>query len=564
MNRALILLLLLGLLGGAAWLLISSGDASNNPGGESPFDFDEEEGSLAPGTEPDPGRLERAEAGAEAGGDLSDQAAAPSEIQTAFEKSTLRGRHVDAQGAPLRAPPFTLLEIGDKFATDSQIEPSETGEFLAPLQQPEDQAPASWLCLQARSSKDPMSFLPNAWVFARKVDPVTHLQDLGDLVAGSGPTALAGIVTDLDRRPLSGAQVEVMWSPAGSRRSSGVFVIRTGADGRFRFLGTWPDLGKWQVRADHPDYLSASLPVAPGAANVELLLTRGSALRGRILVDPDISLERLTVRIRARRDEHANWEQNKVLQPDPKTGEFAATGLFNGWGRIRVYDREMKWNLHFQYGIPLPAGLDAQVAELQPLDLRGRLKNFKLTVLQPDGSLAKDLAIVTRTKDKGRKWDIPNPLACVVPSSTIEFRVTAAGCREQIVFVTGAEQTIRLLPSPIIAFQLGRQPRLEEGFSLSYTLNGAEKTGGHWRLEFDADGRAQLPLSPGSYVVTATLNRKVSPNGSIGANVHCGPEGEDYLRFVIDEDGQPANIRIEVDPKSVQERMQALLEHKQQ
>lgn len=558
MRRSHLILLaaLLALLSGAAWLLNNSPGSPGLGDLESAFDFDEAEELPEPGAAMVPGALERSAAIEAPAAPASAGSAVDLSQKTSFDRPTLRGRRVDAQGTPLPANTLYVLEYGARWTRGNYISEDISGVFHFFLIPEGEEDPGSWICLQHLGSGDDPAPAPETYVFARAVDPVTRLQDVGDLVRGAGPTAVAGIVADLDRRPLAGARVEVLWSLSGKEGGASVFSALTDADGRFHLLGTWPDIGKWSVKGSHGEHLPVTLPIAPGAAHVEILLPRGSALRGKILVDPEISLERLTVKVRARRDGQSHWEQNLELKPDPKTGEFAATGLRSGWGRIRVYDNQMKWNLHFQYGIPLPSGHDAQVPELQPLDLRGRLKNFKLTALQPDGSLAEGLRIVVHDK-KTYEISIPNPLECVVPSQTIELILTAKDCSEQKVFITGAEQTIRLEKSPRIAFLLGPQPPLEEGFSLTYRVSGAEGTAGNWNLKWDETGRAELALTPGNYTVSAMLLLRQGERNTV-TSVPCAPDGDAGLNFVVGQDSSPGLIRVSVDPALVQDRITRL------
>lgn len=562
MNRAPLLwvLLLLAVLGGTAWMLRPSPSAPNGDDPESVFDLDETEELPEPGTALAASELERSAALDEPAATPTDEALAALAAQTSFDHPTLRGRRVDAQGQPLPADPLYVLEIGARQSRGNFIRKDALGVFHFILIPEAEVEPGSWICLQHQGpgTAEAPGPAPETYVLARAVDPVTRMQDAGDLVSGRGPTALAGIVMDLDRRPLAGAKVEVAWSPAGKDHANTVFHTLTGADGRFLLLGSWPDVGKWTVKGSHPDHLPVTLPTAPGSAKVELLLPRGSALRGQILVDPEISLERLGLKIRARRDGNSRWEQNFNLKPDPKTGEFAATGLVNGWGRIRVFDNQMKWNLHFQYGIPLPSGLDAQVPELQPLDLRGRLKNFKLTALQPDGSLAQELKIVVREKKGPRQFGIPNPLECVVPSATIEITVIAKDCSEQTVFLNGAEQTIRLLPCPRIVFQADRLPALEEGFSLNFAVRGEDGTVGHWQLKLDANGAAELALTPGQYTLSAQLMAKRGKNHSVGTSLPLDSDGKGDLRFVVGQDGSPRRISFGLDPEILRAKVEQM------
>jgi len=565
---------MLALLSGAAWLLTQSQSAPDRENRESAFDLEEAEELPDPGSALAAGAVERSAALEEPSPSPVEGSAAELAARTSFDAPTLRGRRVDAAGQALPADQVLISEISPRRSRRALTSETTPGPFHQPLQTGEDWAQGTWICLQHQGdSKTPPD--PETYVFARAVDPVTLLQDVGDLASG-GPTILAGRVTDLDRRPLAGANVEIRWAlpqEGGSRSvqisASGepnegrtVFHSITDADGRFRLLGSWPDLGKWTAQASHPEHLPATVPIAPGAANVEILLPRASKLRGRILVDPEISLERLTVKIRARRDGKSRWEQNLQLKPDLKTGEFAATNLTHGWARIRVFDNQMKWNLHFQYGIPLPSGLDAQVPELQPLDLRGRLKNFQLTALLPDGSLAQDLRIVVDEKKGRRTFGIPNPISCIVPRETIQLVLTAKGCREQKVFITGAEQTVLLEISPKIAFQLQRPPSLETDAVLQCSVNGIEGTRGNFELKFDEAGRAELELAPGQYALFAQVGLWRGRSASFSPRIPLLPSGELALEFAVGEDGSPGRVQFQIDEPALREAVAALRDAK--
>ncbi len=109
---------------------------------------------------------------------------------------------------------------------------------------------------------------------------------------------------------------------------------RTGADGSVRLAPFARSSGAAWLRVDHPGYAVRTDRLAPGATEVEVALTGGGAVDGRVRVDGDAPREPLMVRLRRILAEHA-LDGIPLLTMTDGAGRFSFHGLARG---VYVYE----------------------------------------------------------------------------------------------------------------------------------------------------------------------------------------------------------------------------------
>lgn len=158
--------------------------------------------------------------------------------------------------------------------------------------------------------------------------------DLGELRLVPVPSLVSGIVVDEDGAPIDGAHVYLdLGEGAGAgdhtthrSRETGT---RTDAAGRFEFFGE-PTGDSPRVRAAGAGYENGRFePFAPGAADLVLVLERGSRVRGGVILPSFLPPSDVRARL-ARSDEQGGEPSSaQSVQPDAE-GAFEFAGVSAG------------------------------------------------------------------------------------------------------------------------------------------------------------------------------------------------------------------------------------------
>ncbi len=229
------------------------------------------------------------------------------------------------------------------------------------------------------------------------------------------PVLVAGIVVDAHDAPVEAASLSVghheeisISTPGGARISrsdvSGRFEIsRSDASGRFEVRGFEESLHPYVI-ASKEGVFSVQVPFERGATQVKIVLRRGGVVAGRVLVDPEIPIRQLRVRLEESDDalgakpidprgQHSSSATDRLTRDLSEDGSFTFEGL-----------EAMTVNLTFYLdtGIGLAAVRSIRVREigeagdprLDPLDLRGALKVLAIDVLDDTGRKCSGATVV--------------------------------------------------------------------------------------------------------------------------------------------------------------------------
>jgi len=210
----------------------------------------------------------------------------------------------------------------------------------------------------------------------------------GDLTLQPMPVLAAGLLKNHDGTPASGADLFVVdddrthastWHLEGGK-------VAAGTEGEF-VLHTPRPLREAQLRllARREHWVSPVTDVAEGTQDLDLVLSIATGgLTGRVLVDPEVPPEKITVQLYA--DELGalapGWGLFELESHPDSEGLFSLVGRVPGRHRIRVlaggYEVLMLEDVHVQPG---PPGTDPR---LDPIDLRGKLHARRIRLLAPD------------------------------------------------------------------------------------------------------------------------------------------------------------------------------------
>lgn len=125
-------------------------------------------------------------------------------------------------------------------------------------------------------------------------------------------------------------------------------------------------------------------------------------------------------------------------------------------------------------------------------------------------------------------------------------------------FISGAEQSVRLEASPRVAFRAQNLPILEADCRLNFSVQGIEGTEGRWDLKFDEAGAAEIDLSPGRYALIAQPGLQRGSSTHFGQPLPLVPGNQPSLEFTVGSGGHPGPVIVQVDADAARAAWSAL------
>lgn len=325
----------------------------------------------------------------------------------------------------------------------------------------------------------------------------TGVHDLGDLVLG-GALLVSGVVLTPDGEPASaayGAVEPAKYRQSGTPGSQPFDDLRweAGADGRFEIRGNLPDQ-TYQLRgwvSAQKDWRLPDLKFERGAQDLTLRFQRPPGVRGRVLVDEGVDLQKILVML---------WSEHGGQGTSPSAEDGTFTILVKEPGQ---YDCKLNFGmggslLWSRNGLDLADGGSHDFGDI---DLRG-LPQTRITLIGTDGSSV-PAAVLGIRDASGKATASPRmqefPITLLHTGEKATAVLDAPGYARVEVPLTGGEQSVRLQP----------------GFPVSITLNGLPPIpeGASWRLiliEAGPDGsehpsQVSHPLPTGTSRADLTL-----------------------------------------------------------
>lgn len=395
------------------------------------------------------------------------------------------------------------------------------------------------------------------------------LVPMGNLVLHPAPRLLAGRVLDAAGVPVEGARVRFetpvsedprdpdspvwYWTALGPERvtdAQGAFELRALSLAR-----------RVRASASHGTARSAPLETDAGAVGVELVLLGTGALAGRVWLDPGVPAELLEVRAfdrPASGEEGEGWLQAQSLRAD---GEFLLEDLLSVPHRIELAIRSQKALLSFP-DVLVEAGRARRDPRLDPLDLRGRLRHCRLTLVPPEpgtpqASLVGDLSYWgPGGSETSWIWFNHSPIEVVTELPVFDGRIQVPGYRT--LSLQGIDGDRELLLERAIEVRLVLPPEIplpEPPRYLKAALVASGEDGLSMDWGGDAFGESREILCRASAAGTLEVRWIVEWRGNGGATAtSLGLEPVQSLE-IEDRPGQVFELRVEAE--DLQEAIEA-------
>jgi hypothetical protein len=370
----------------------------------------------------------------------------------------IRARAIDERGSPLADRSLSLQLVypaaeGDERGDERfrvprlAVQTDADGRFETALEG--DLIDGCLRVLELLAGDPPFAAQPSAEPRSARLDlsrplPSGAVCDLGDVVLPVEPVLVAGAVVDTRGTPVPHAWISVVQreTGGGEPRWNTLQPSRplAGADGRFSVRAR-AAAGELQVEASRKGHTAArATGVIPGTSDLVLVLERGAALSGRVLLDPGIAFDLLHVALAGdgiARDVEL-WAEG-----------FSFDGLRSGIAAVEVRTQETDWVVARVEGLVIAAGEGASDARLNPIDLRGRLALLRLRLWAPDRSALSDAAVRVENEN-GRggslRTDRAGRLIVLVDAREPRFTILASGCAPAKVDAAAGEIEVSLEP----------------------------------------------------------------------------------------------------------------------
>ncbi len=306
---------------------------------------------------------------------------------------TVRARAFDDRGSPLvrtrlvydiaRGAPKDTNQVFWPVLTDDE------GSFAIPVR---DAGPDADLWLQLGQWEG----VRDLRTLARAPLPADAGQkgaNLGTLLLTPLPLVARGVVVDETGAPIPSASLTFSQAEPTTdgqpEHWRTLFDLSRTADDRGRFEVHAPSLaGELRVGASSSDSVDQT-PVTfqAGATDLTVVVTRGCRLNGRVVLEPDVPIEAIRVRIAVRHDARGAEEPGvtQLALPLDRGGAFTLWPVHPGTATVTVTPADDSDPLVTIDGIELRNPGVNRDARLDPIDARGLLKRIQVTVVDSAG-----------------------------------------------------------------------------------------------------------------------------------------------------------------------------------
>lgn len=226
---------------------------------------------------------------------------------------------------------------------------------------------------QAPGSGPPRQFT----VAAKDGERSVHI---GDILIPPAPFIVAGRVVDTDHEPVKNAEINVQVDHRFGDRTRR--PARTDADGRFKFEGVLPPDTEIAVVATADGFVQ-DRPFAAkfGADDVHIVMQPAIALKGKLLVDPQVDATQIGVTLR-KAGAHRLSAEGHAATPR-SDGQFSIPGIPEGSYDVFIDDGiELREELVLSNVAIATRATDERLASI---DLRGRFEVAAIVAEDPAG-----------------------------------------------------------------------------------------------------------------------------------------------------------------------------------
>ncbi len=388
--------------------------------------------------------------------------------------------------------------------------------------------------------------------------------NLGDLALAIPPVLAAGVVVDESGKPLAGVMVQARtktsygpaaehfywnWLQDGSASS--------GSQGEFSIHAT-TDAEEILVAGTDGVHWCGGVETRAGATGLQVVMGRGAAVRGRLLADPEVALENLTITMEIPDLPQPRREQSQ-LEMDAEGG-FSREGLRPGNYVLRIAaDSNHSEPFLVIENLLLVAGEECSDPRLNPLDARGRLRSITVAARVPDGEGPPYFQVFVLNAGEVANQYYGSDGSVMIPyaGEPLDLVVQAPDFLRVSLEDVGADCEVTLIRAPRLRLEVTNPEAVPAGFRLSLGVNSEEAASrGLWsdaQYDMGADGAVEIGACTIGFLTVQAILLITKDNMTRGALVETGL-GEIEVRDIAGVQ----TFRITLDEASLNEAAENL------
>lgn len=342
--------------------------------------------------------------------------------ELAAPRTHLTGVLVDARGEVLGGARLQA-RLADEGSVPLRTDAA--GRFRLRVREPNSIDPRS---LEISTTRDGApGELGGRWPLAASLGPAAN--DLGRLELRPAPLLVAGRVLDASGVPVAGALVRLQIdSSAHVREIPMRFPGVTERDGSFRLHGFVAESELLRLQVKHLAHEElAPFPVTRGESEREVLLQNGASVEGRLLLEEDVAVEELEIRLAG-----GTPGQTGPIVMVQGDGRFRFPRVEPGTYSLRVTLPEDGLVARVP-GIEVAPGQARRDARLDPLDLRSAVRAFRVSIVDERGEPVQDATLSYRASGRDVFKAVRPIEGCrrvLVRGAALDVEVSAPGRRE--------------------------------------------------------------------------------------------------------------------------------------
>ncbi len=403
--------------------------------------------------------------------------------------------------------------------------------------------------------------------------------DVGDLVVRPAPTLVEGRVLSYLGEPVSGARVIVEFQSQRnfqlrdntvpeSEYGEGMFFSASSSDGpRWQTRDDWKTIsnenGKfsftgvgifdhYRLSVSHFEYVDAEVEILPGDTGLDVVLGKPLTVSGTVLLDPGLHRHGLQPALltpkKDKPGEYFSW--GELLRHGG--GVFKFPGVDPGTHAASIRTQWLREEIHFfpEFQINEQTG----DVELPPVDLRGKLRSIRVSVVNPNGDAIPKARIGTLDDEWLRPFEF-QPLVLTTTKPSFDFQIAANGYRT--VRINGAtdHQRIVLKKGIPARFTVSNMDSIPVDWDLKMVLipvlnDDAPQMDRSWSTEISAAGSAKKTFpEPATYKVGWRILHQRN-NHSIRKWIDL-PASSNPQRIVIEDRTEIQEFELNIDSSAL-------------
>lgn len=374
------------------------------------------------------------------------------EVTLGADHPILRLRVVDATGAPIMDAKVRTTVLTQLLGVSSSdvVQPKTDAAGVLLIELPKGQRVSSAIQVRVERVHAGVELLGKV---EAPGDLAPGIVELGDVVLREAPVLVAGRVVDERGAGVAGAEVRVRVGPSVEGRLPDDDDERratfSGEDGSFVLRG---EAGRAPLRisAKLDESTSDDVSCKAGATDVTIELRSSSSIRGRLLVDDDLSPDTLSVTLKPELDERTDVAPGTIQVSVGKDGVFRSEALRPGRYSLHVTGSQYGVNVLRLTGVDAPPGRPSPDPRLEAIDLRGRLITIDLELVPPKPTDRVTGMYFARRMDSNGEWGAPErnflqvrTLRLHLVASQVDLSISAHGFRTvELTNVRGARRVV--------------------------------------------------------------------------------------------------------------------------